>query len=313
MGSKKNLVNLSEQNNDTTQNDFQPSLAKEKEIKKTHKKRMQKEALKSKSFRMISKIEPQKAKGRYNVYIDDVFAFGIDEEVLIKYELNKGLHVTEALQKEIVDEDSYHKAYQKTLNYLSYSLRTEKQIKDYLIKHELEMYAPRMIARLKELKFLDDLVYAENYVRTMMNVNQKGPRNVEQDLYQKGVKEQDIQIAMEEYTLDLQLENTIDLAGKQWKKRKNNSKFETIQKIKRYLVNKGYNFEQADEALEAIDTEMDTDQEYQALSKQANKAHRRYARKYEGYDLVQRLKQFLYSKKYPKNLIDRYLAEKELV
>lgn len=313
MGSKKNLVNLSEQNNDTTQNDFQPSLAKEKETKKTHKKRVQKEAPKSKSFRMISKIEPQKAKGRYNVYIDDVFAFGIDEEVLIKYELNKGLHVTEALQKEIVDEDSFHKAYQKTLNYLSYSLRTEKQIKDYLIKHELEMYAPRMIARLKELKFLDDLVYAENYVRTMMNVNQKGPRNVEQDLYQKGVKEQDIQIAMEEYTLDQQLENTIDLAGKQWKKRKNNSKFETIQKIKRYLVNKGYNFEQADEALEAIDTEMDTDQEYQALSKQANKAHRRYARKYEGYDLVQRLKQFLYSKKYPKNLIDRYLAEKELV
>jgi regulatory protein len=292
-----------------TKKDSKPAQKNEQiKSKKNNKTKSPKE----KTFRMISKITPQKAKGRYNIFIDDEFAFGVDEEVLLKFQLTKGLHVPQDLQKKIEDEDTYHKAYQKTLNYLSYSLRTEKQIRDYLTKNDLSIYTTRIISRLIELNLLDDLNYAQNYVRTMANVNQKGLRNVEQDLYQKGISENDALIALEEYTEEKQFENAKDLAEKQWKKKKNNSQFESIQKIKRYLVNKGYSFEQADYAIAAIDTELDDEEEYKALSKQADKALRRYSRKYEGYDLIQRLKQYLYSKKYPKTLINRYIEEKEL-
>ena len=271
-----------------------------------------KQTPKEKQFRMISKIEPQKRKGRYNVYIDNEFAFGIDEEVLIKYELNKGLHVTPEFQKTIEKEDSYYKIYQKTLNYLSYSLRSEKEIRDYLAENEVYHFSDRIIEDLKELKLLDDLNYAASYVRTQMNMNQKGPQNITQDLYQRGISDEDIAIALEEYSYDEQLENAITLAEKRWRKTKNNSQFESIQKVKKYLVNKGYSFEVADEALDAIDTEKDDELEYEALVKQAEKACRRYARKYEGYELIQRLKAYLYSKAYPTELINRYIDEREL-
>ncbi len=301
------LINLGAQSGEN-----KPKEAPNKKIEKVLKKQEAEQSEKAKSFRMISKIEPQRRKGRYNVYINETFAFGVDEEVLLRFELKKGLHVTPELQKKIEAEDSFAKAYSKTLSYLSHSLRTEKQIRDYLVKNEIDLYTDRIIGTLKELKLIDDLIYAESYVRTMANVNQKGPRNIEQDLKQRGVSENTIMDALMEYPEELQLENAVELAEKQWSKTRNRSGFESVQKVKQYLVNKGYSFEQADQAIAAIDTEKDADEEYKALEKQGDKAHKRYARKYEGYELKQRLKRFLYSKGFPNELINRYLKEREM-
>lgn len=307
MSQDKKLINLSKQSNEEK---------KKEQINKRVKKPKVKEPKRSdsmKTFRLISKIEAQKRKGRYNVYIDDQFAFGVDEEVLLRFELKKGLHVTPELQKKIETEDTFYKAYQKTLNYLSYSLRTEKQIRDYLIKNDIALYTERIVEKLKETKLIDDLMYAESYVRSMANVNQKGPRNIEQDLKQRGVEENTIWDALEEYPEEQQLENAIELAEKKWSKTRNSSGFESVQKVKQYLVNKGYSFEHADQAITAIDTEKDEEEEYKALEKQGDKAYRRYSRKYEGYELTQRLRGFLYSKGFPNELINRYINEKEEV
>lgn len=266
----------------------------------------------AKTFRMISKITPQKAKGRYNIFINDEFAFGVDEEVLIKYSLNKGLHITPELQKEIESEESYFKAYQRTLNYLSYSLRSEKQIKDYLIKHEVEQYTDRMIEQFRKMKLLDDLNYAKSYVRTMANINRKGLRNIEQDLKQKGISDSDILTALEEYPYEQQMENALILAEKKWKGTQNKSTFEGIQKVKQYLVNKGYSFEIAEEVIDQMDTEKDKEAEYKGLVKQATTAERRYARKHEGYELSQKIKSYLYTKRYSTELINRYMDEREM-
>lgn len=314
MSEKKNLINLSSElkqsekkeskrNSNRTQKASVPSDSKSEEKKK--------KTSEMKAFRMISKIEPQKRKGRYNVYINEEFAFGVDEEVLIRFGLTKGLHVNEELQKQIENEDSFYKAYQKTLNYLSYSLRTEKQLKDYLIKKELSHFTDRIIEKLKKARLIDDLIYAESYVRSMANVNQKGPNNIIQDLKSRGVSEEHIFSALDEYPEEKQLENAIDLASKKWNKTKNSSQFESIQKVKQYIVNKGFSFEMADKAVSSIHTEKDDEEEYAALIKQADKAHKRYSRKYEGYKLTQRLRAFLFSKGFPKELINRYIDERK--
>lgn len=306
----KNLINLGRLNKDEVVN--KQKRQETISSKRNEKKRKENENTAEKSFRLISKIEPQKRKGRYNVFINDQFAFGVDEEVLILFELRKGLHITTDLQKQIENEDSFYKAYQKTLNYLSYSLRTEKQIRDYLTKQELSHFEERIITKLNEIRLIDDLVYAESYVRTMANVNQKGPRNIIQDLKLRGVSENKILDALEEYPESQQVENAIDLAEKKWAKTKKNSTFESIQKVKQYLVNKGYSFETADLAITSIDTNKNEDEEYASLIKQAEKAIKRYSRKYEGYELSQRLRAFLYSKGYTNELINRYIDERDL-
>lgn len=314
MTNKKNLINLSDSANRPKEQEKKPTVTAEKRtIKPSKEKNKGTKDTKGemKSFRMISKIEPQKRPGRYNIFINEEFAFGVDEEVLLHFELKKGLHIDEALQKKIESEETFYKAYSKVLNYLSYSMRTEKQIKDYLVKHEFKHYTDRMIEKLNKMRLIDDLMYAESYVRTMANVNQKGPGNIMQELKMKGVSENDTLDALEQYTEEQQLENAIDLAEKQWNKSKNRSQFESTQKVKQYLVGKGYSFKIADEAIGSIDTEKDEDEEYHALVKQAEKAYKRYARKYKDYDLIQRLRAFLYSKGFPKELINRYIDEKE--
>jgi len=319
LSKEKKLINLSEEKTKEEKSETkntQPPNIDQKRINKNKKSPLsstkKNNDAPTRSFRMISKIEPQKRKGRYNVFINDEFAFGVDEEVLIKFELNKGLHVTRELQKEIENEESYYKAYQKTLNYLSYSLRSEKQIRDYLKKNEFEHFSNRMIEQLKSMRLIDDLNFAQSFVRSQANINQKGPRNIAQDLKQKGISEDKILTALDEYPYEQQLENAIALAEKKWNKTNKNSTVESIQKVKSYLMNKGYDFEILDEALSAIDTEKDEEVEYEALVKQGDKALKRYARKYEGYDLTQRLKGYLYSKGYPTELINRYMDEREI-
>lgn len=313
MSNERKLINLSKENKTETK-DKTEKLPQKQNSEKAEKKKQNNpnKEVSSRSFRMISKIEPQKRKGRYNIYINDDFAFGVDEEVLIKFELNKGLHVTKELQEEIENEDSYYKAYQKTLNYLSYSLRSEKQVRDYLAKHELYHFSDRMIEQLKSMRLIDDLNFAQSFVRSQANINQKGPRNIEQNLKQKGITEEFILTALDEYPYEQQLENAVTLASKRWNKTSKNSEIESIQKVKAYLLNKGYSFDIVDEAMAAINTEKDSDVEYNALVKQGDKAVRRYSRKYEGYELSQRLKGYLYNKGYPTELINRYIDEREI-
>src|SRR5699024_11640148 len=100
------------------------------------------------------------------------------------------------------------------------------------------------------------------------NINQKGPRNIEQDLKKKGIKEDFILIALDEYPYEQQLENAISLSSKKWGQTSKNSQIESVQKVKAYLLNKGYTFDLVNEAITAIDTEKDNEVEYNALEKQ---------------------------------------------
>ncbi len=64
------------------------------------------------------------------------------------------------------------------MNYLSYQLRSEKEIRTYLKEKEiLQEDRNKIVARLKELDLVDDLVYGESYVRTNIRLSDKGPKN----------------------------------------------------------------------------------------------------------------------------------------
>src|SRR5699024_12261182 len=98
--------------------------------------------------------------------------------------------------------------------------------------------------------------------------------NIEQDLKKKGIKEDFILIALDEYPYEQQLEDAIHLASKKWEKARKNSEIESIQKVKACLLNKRYSYDVVDEAMAAIDTERDRNAEYNDEVKQADKARK---------------------------------------
>lgn len=83
----------------------------------------------------ISKIERQKKNPqRYSIFIQDEYAFGVDEQILLKFSIHKGMSLNQDLITKILQAEFQQSVFLKALNYLSYGLRSEKEMRDYLKK-----------------------------------------------------------------------------------------------------------------------------------------------------------------------------------
>ena len=58
------------------------------------------------NIRKVTKIEVQKKrKNRCNIYLDEEFAFGLDQDILLKYDLYKGRELSDADIEKILDSE----------------------------------------------------------------------------------------------------------------------------------------------------------------------------------------------------------------
>ena len=66
---------------------------------------------------IITKITRQKNNPeRYNIYIEEKYAFAVDESLLVKYQLSKDKDLEDFERDEIVFDDEVRKAFNKAIN-----------------------------------------------------------------------------------------------------------------------------------------------------------------------------------------------------
>ncbi|KAF1297266.1 recombination regulator RecX [Enterococcus sp. JM4C] len=254
------------------------------------------------------------AKGKgpfYNIQLSEGEGLRVSEDILVRYRLLKGQEISQQIIDEIRQSGGYDYGLQMAMNYLSYQLRTEKEIRTYLKDKEIEREdRDKIVAKLKELTLIDDLIYAESYVRTQVRISDKGPQTITQQLRQKGVKADEIEQALSLYPKDSQVEIALRTAEKALKKIHGKSQRETVQKVRQTLMQKGFSSEVITGAMESIEFEKDEDEEYAILVQQGDKLWRRHAR-LNASKRNQKIKQSLYQKGYSFDDIQRYLDEKE--
>jgi len=251
----------------------------------------------------VTKIQAQKRKGRYNVYLDDKYAFPVAENTLIEFRLMNGTELTDEQVKEIQDRENVNKAYGDAVNYLSYQLRTEKEIKEYLYKKEYHRDAVDLtLQRLRDLNYLDDESYAQSFINTQLRMSANGPKIIEQKMIQKGVPNNIIQDKLAEIDQDILLENAIDFAKKQVRKQKRASFQQMLTKLRQSLYQKGFNKEIIEETIESLDLEPDEEDELDKLKVLVNKVKHRY-------DKPAKLINYLMTKGYHYDEIKRVLEE----
>lgn len=118
--------------------------------------------------------------------MDEEYAFAVYESTLLKYHLAKGKELDELEIEEILYTYQINKAYTSAVHYLSFRMRTEKEIGEYLREKEYEDFvAKEIVVKLKEQGYLNDKEFAVAYVRTQVNTTQKGRGVIEQELYEK--------------------------------------------------------------------------------------------------------------------------------
>ena len=200
----------------------------------------------------ITSIEPQvKDKARCNVYVDGRFYCGIKLEVAIKYHLKAGMHIEKERLDEIQLETEKSQAMDKAMTHLSASMKTRKQMSDFLAKKGYtEAVINYVLERLEYHKLIDDYEYCRAYVNS---VKGKGKRALEVDLIKRGALKDAIQAALDETEEDgesayLLLEKY--LRGKGTDKN-------TLYKGFKYLLSKGYGYDTAKSALERFGTDED--------------------------------------------------------
>ncbi len=165
---------------------------------------------------MLTVTRISKGKGPfYRVDLSEGEALQVSEDVLVRYRLLKGRELDEETIQEIKKSSGADFGFHLAMNYLSYQLRSEKEIRTYLKEKEiLQEDRNKIVARLKELDLVDDLVYGESYVRTNMRLSDKGPKKLAQQMQQKGLQPEIIEQALSQYTFEDQVQNAHQTAEK---------------------------------------------------------------------------------------------------
>lgn len=263
----------------------------------------------------LTRITTQKKnKNRYNIYLDqgqgEEYGFSVDADVLVEYRLQKGMELDDSTINALIQTDTIHKSYTLAINYLSYRMRSEKEIRQYLEEKEVEPeHADEIVKRLHQEKLINDQEFANSLVRTRIMTSSKGPLLVKKELLEKGVSGLEAEEALTYYPFDRQLEKAKKFAEKKLKTNSKKSRRQQVQNVQQTLMQKGFTGDVIQEALADLPEEEAGDEEWEAVVYQGEKLVRKYERKAEGYEKKHKIKGALYRKGFPFELIDRFLDE----
>jgi len=201
-------------------------------------------------MKVITKIEVQKKnKNRCSVFIDEEFAFGMDLDAIITYDIQKGNQYTQEEYEELLKAMQYEKAKFAALRYVGYSPRTIKQTTEKLQTLEYdEVIIDKTIGFLKSYGYLDDLQYAKDFIRSRIKLKKNGRYKIAYDLMHRGIEKSISEPLLEVYHQE-EYEGALSLYHKRTKG-KEISDYEEKVKIRRYLQSRGYPFEIIREVME---------------------------------------------------------------
>lgn len=175
---------------------------------------------------------------RYKLFLDFAYRCDLELEIIYKYHLKDGVILSEEELNEILFENKKLTCFSVALKYVSKSLKTEKQVRDYLLKNEYPLELVDLaVKKLAEYKYIDDAAYAKSYFNTYSQT--KGIKLIKNELKNKGIKNEILQEVFEDVS------DNIDVISKiVQKKLKNCVVFDQKQKEKliRSLISKGYDY-----------------------------------------------------------------------
>ena len=138
-------------------------------------------------------------KGKKYQVITNVDEFECLEEQLVQDRIFKGKNFTIEEWKEVKKHREVTYYFSKVLNYLSYKLRTTKEVIDYLKEYNLDLdISKQILNKLYDYKLLDDTMYTKQYIESQIK-NKKGPKLIEYNLRQKGIGNKDLELVFDAF------------------------------------------------------------------------------------------------------------------
>ena len=183
----------------------------------------------------------KKNKKKYVVTIDnDDYTF--NENIIVKYRLVKGKEIDNQTLKLAISENDYDSLYLKTEKYVITYRKSEREVVRYLKDKNCEnQIIQKIISKLRDLNLIDDTNLVIDLCNSLVKKS-NGKKMIEAKLIQKGFKEELIDMAIDNIDYDLYIKYLEKLYLKVKNKYNKYDDYIRINKIKSYLISRGYSY-----------------------------------------------------------------------
>lgn len=240
----------------------------------------------------ITKIV-KKTGNKYELTIDSKKHI-IYDDVLLKYHILKPGEITKEVYDEITKLNSTEEVYSKILKYITFKMRSEKEVREKLFTYNIDGNTlENILSKLRENGYLDNTKYLEAYINDSINLTLYGPNKITSNLLKKGFNMNTIKKSLDIITFETWFNRCGKIVEKKLKSLKNGSNRAIIGKLRIDLINNGYDDIYFNEILKniVIDDTKSMNKDYELIKSKLSK-------KYSGEKLEYMIKQKLYSKGY---------------
>lgn len=236
---------------------------------------------------------------KIKTYEDYVFIYLDDQKIQIsiddyfKYNVSKLKGLNEDIYNVLVENEKQLKAYRSCLRKLSIKDYTCKQIRTHLKRYEIDdKKINEIINKLVNYGLLNDEKYCVSRINILNNQSLSN-KQIKRKLINEGIEEEYINKHLKE-DLSYEMDKCDKLAVKYERSINNKSSNAKKQSIISKLVNNGFSY---DVALSSVNKlSINVDNELELLHKEYLKAKNKFSRKYEDYELRNRIYNALMSK-----------------
>ena len=133
---------------------------------------------------------------RVNIHLNGEYAFGVAR--IVAAWLRVGLELDEKKIEQLQLQDANERALQQALLFLSYRVRSESEIRQNLLKHEIpEPVIDLTLEKLRQDGLANDNEFAQTWVENRSTFRPRSRRMLAMELRQKGLAAEAMQSALE--------------------------------------------------------------------------------------------------------------------
>ena len=180
------------------------------------------------------------SKGRYKITFDtnEIILY---EDVIINNNLLLTKDIDIELLEKVLNENNKYEAYDLSLSFIEYKLRTEKEIKDYLEKKGFPSpLIEETINKLKYNKLINEELYVSSFINDKVNLTAWGPFKIKRSLLDLGISEDIIDIYLDKINDNVWNEKITKIINKRMNSLKNKSLYAIKNKLNVELFDLGY-------------------------------------------------------------------------
>ena len=253
--------------------------------------------------RIITKIK--KYKNHVNVYFSEE-KLELSFDAFTSFYLYKGKEISDADYKKLISKVDNEKYLSYALRLLSNHMYSEWKMREKLYAKEAEKnQVDEVIATLKKQGFIDDNLFIEEYLE-YANRNNIGKNKIKENLLKKGIFEEEIsKIAFKEKD---EINKASVLLPKLVKRYSKYNARSQKDHIVQGLIREGFDLDVALEVTRDLKL-LDEKKEEQLLKKDYQMIKTRYARKYKGRELKEKIISALTRKGYKGKDIFKMIGE----